>query len=139
MSKSLLKALAEAGGSAKPREVYARVAARFPNLTVEEQELRLESSPGTRKWWNLVQWVRQHLVESGEIDGSTRGLWKLTDAGRARLNTLNSSQSFAVQPAAVGLRDLANKNRDEAKSRLLTELKNLTSTGFEHFCKDLLE
>jgi restriction system protein len=116
----------------------------LPNLTVEEQEVRLESSPGTRKWWNLVQWVRRHLVESGEIDGSTRGLWKLTDTGRARLNALGTPQKLSavassVQPADVGLRDLANKSRDEAKSRLLTELKNLTPTGFEHFCLELLQ
>ena len=45
----------------------------------------------------------------------------------------------SVQPASVGLRDLANESRDEAKSRLLTELKNLTPTGFEHFCLELLQ
>lgn len=73
----LPRALADAGGSAKPRDVYPRVAACFPDLGAEEQEVRLESSPGTRKWRTLVQWVRQHLVDSGEIDGSTRGVWWL--------------------------------------------------------------
>jgi restriction endonuclease Mrr len=144
----LLKVLADAGGSAKPRDVYPRVAAHFPNLSVEEQELRLESTPGTRKWWNLVQWVRQHLVEALEIDGSTRGVWRLTDRGRARLASLDSggasqagtsSASPQVAGSGVGLRDLANKSRDEAKSRVLTELKNLTPTGFEHFCMELLQ
>ena len=81
----LLKVLAECGGSAKPRDVYPKVAAYFPDLTPEEQEQRLESSASTRKWWNLVQWVRQRLVESPDIDGSTRGVWTLTDAGRKRL------------------------------------------------------
>jgi restriction system protein len=142
----LLKVLADAGGSAKPRDIYPRIAAHFPSLTIEEQELRLESSPGTRKWWNLVQWVRQHLVESGEIDGSTRGVWKLTDSGRARLTSkgarptqTKTSGVGSVEPASVGLRDLANESRNEAKSRLLTELKNLTPTGFEHFCLELLQ
>jgi restriction system protein len=133
----LLKVLADAGGSAKPRDVYPRVAAHFLDMTVEEQELRLESSPGTRTWWNLVQWVRQHLVESGEIDGSTRGVWKLTDTGRARLRVSNA-RAQPTQPVVVSLRDLANKSRDEAKSRLLTELKNLTPTAFEHSCLELL-
>ena len=68
----LLKVLAESGGSAKPRDIYPKVAAYFPELSAEEQEQRLESSASTRKWWNLVQWVRQRLVESREIDGSTR-------------------------------------------------------------------
>jgi len=81
----LLQELAASGGSAKPRDLYSKVAAHFPDLSAEEQEQRLESSASTRKWWNLVQWVRQRLVESHEIDGSTRGVWTLTDAGRARL------------------------------------------------------
>ena len=58
----LLRVLANAGGSAKPKDVYPLLAAQFPQLTLEEQSVRLESSPSTRKWWNLVQWVRQHLV-----------------------------------------------------------------------------
>lgn len=138
----LLRALAEAGGSARPRDLYPRVAAYFPDLTVEEQELRLESSPTTRKWTNLVQWVRQHLVEVGQIDGSTRGVWTLTDKGRDRVRVPPSPPPNVLglqQPAAVDLRDLANRSRDDAKSRLLTELKGLTSTAFEHFCKELLQ
>ena len=83
----LLQALLDNGGSADPQTVYPKVAARFPDLTSEEQEQHLESSPTTRKWWNLVQWVRQDLVHAGEIDGSIHGVWKLTEAGRARLNT----------------------------------------------------
>jgi len=32
-----------------------------------------------------------------------------------------------------------NRSRDDAKARLLAELKGLTPTGFEHFCKELLQ
>ena len=39
----------------------------------------------------------------------------------------------------LSLRDLANRSRDEAKSRLLTELKGLSPIAFEHFCKELLQ
>ena len=74
----LLTVLAQNGGSAKPRDVYGQLAAHFPELTAVEQEQRIESSSSTRKWWNLVQWVRQYLVETGEIDGATRGVWTLT-------------------------------------------------------------
>ncbi len=83
----LLRVLLDSGGSAAPGEIYPKIAADFPDLTPEEQDQRLESSAATRKWWNLVQWVRQDLVAAGEIDGSTRGVWKLTEAGRARLAT----------------------------------------------------
>ncbi len=142
----LLKVLAESGGSAKPRDIYPKVAAYFPELTPEEQEQRLESSASTRKWWNLVQWVRQRLVESHQIDGSTRGVWILTDAGRARLTAPRkpgvgtpSAKVQTDQVVDLTLRDLANRSRDQAKSRLLTELKGLTPRGFEHFCMELLQ
>lgn len=142
----LLKALAESGGSAKPRDIYPKVAAYFPELTSEDLEQRLESSASTRKWWNLVQWVRQRLVESRQIDGSTRGVWTLTEAGRARLAAPRgpaigtpAPKTATEQVIDLTLRDLANRSRDQAKSRLLTELKGLTPTGFEHFCMQLLQ
>jgi restriction system protein len=141
----LLQVLAESGGSAKPRDICPKVAAYFPELTPEELEQRLESSASTRKWWNLVQWVRQRLVESRQIDGSTRGVWTLTDAGRARLaargptTSTSAAKTASEQGIDLTLRDLANRSRDQAKSRLLTELKGLTPTGFEHFCMGLLQ
>jgi restriction system protein len=70
----LLAAIDSLGGVAKPRDLYPLVAQRFPELSPEELTQTLKSSPSTRKWWNLVQWVRQHLVELGELDGSTRGV-----------------------------------------------------------------
>lgn len=138
----LLKVLVDSGGSAKPRDVYPKVSTHFPALTLEEQEQRLEGSPSTRKWSNLVQWVRQHLVEVGEIDGTTRGVWKITETGRARLTATAENMSKVIKassPAAdITLRDLSNRSRDDARARLLTELKQLTPTGFEHFCMELL-
>jgi restriction system protein len=137
----LLRALSDCGGSAKPRDVYAKVAASFPDLTDAEREQRLESSPSTRKWWNLVQWVRQSLVTAGEIDGSTRGVWTITAKGTERLSRSSqaSGQPLATMGRELSLRDLVNRSRDEAKARLLTELKALTPTAFEHFCKELLQ
>lgn len=143
----LLQALSKLGGEAKPRDIYPVVAELFPDLTVDEQEQRMESDPSTRKWWNLVQWARQTLVERGEIDKSTRGIWKITSAGRARLNGAGGAL-LSVQPetrrqnqasSEITLRDLVNANRDEVKSRLITELKNLSPRGFEYFCMEFLQ
>lgn len=39
----LLRVLLDSGGSAKPKEVYPRVAGYFPGLTPEDQEGRLEA------------------------------------------------------------------------------------------------
>ena len=143
----LLQSLSKLGGQAKPKDIYPVVAEFFPDLTLDEQEQRMESDPSTRKWWNLVQWARQSLVERGEIDRSTRGIWKLTPAGLARLNgagapllpvkTETKRQSSAS--SEVTLRDLVNASRDEVKVRLITELKNLSPRGFEHFCMEFLQ
>ena len=94
----LLAVLDQLGGEAKPRDVYRIVAASFPDLTAEEQEERLESSHSTRKWSNLVQWVRQRLVEIGEIDGSTRGVWRITPAGRSHLKGHTSAAKLTRPP-----------------------------------------
>lgn len=141
----LLRALAELGGEARPRDVYPRVAKQFPDLTPEEQEERLENYPSTRKWSNLVQWVRQRLVDIGQVDGSQRGIWKISAAGRARLASESSGVTAGAESriasagrSPVSLRDLVNTNIEEIKSRLVAELRELTPRAFEHFCKDLL-
>ena len=45
----LLRAIADCGGAAKPKAVYPLVAAAFPDLTLADQEQRLETSPSTRE------------------------------------------------------------------------------------------
>lgn len=138
----LLQVIVDLGGSARPRDVYSKVAAYFPQLTPEEQEERLENYPSTRKWSNLVQWARQKLVDAKEIDNATRGVWAVTDAGRARLAKSSGARGKgASQPnlRETTLRDLAHRNRDEAKRRILAELKRLSPTAFERFCTELLQ
>lgn len=143
----LLAAIAQLGGEARPRDIYPLVTRQFPELTAEEQEERLESSPSTRKWHNLIQWVRLVLVQAGEIDGSTRGIWKITPTGRLRLSAApdlaptaptRSTSAQAYASSDVTLRDLQNLNRNEIKARLLEELKHLTPLAFEHFCRAFL-
>src|ERR1700745_4136546 len=89
----LLKILQELGGKPEPKELYPRLAKVFPQLNEEDLAARLPSSPSTFRWHNLVQWSRQKLVEKGEIDGSTRGIWKLTTKGRARATGASSNSS----------------------------------------------
>lgn len=144
----LLQTLVDLGGEGRPRDIYPLVARHFPQLTQEEQEERLENYPSTRKWSNLVQWIRQRLVDLGHIDGSQRGIWKITAAGRARLQRESAvppathrdpPAPAGIAPAPVtSLRDLVNTNLQEIKTRLVAELRDLTPRAFEHFCKELL-
>jgi restriction endonuclease Mrr len=143
----LLEALVELGGEAKPRDVYPLVTKRFPQITAEELEARFENYPSTRKWSNLVQWVRQRLIDQNQVDGSQRGVWRITAAGRDRLAalktvTLSNKNTVPAAQASefplLSLRDLVNQNSEEIKARLLVELRELSPRAFEHFCKDFL-
>jgi restriction system protein len=139
----LLKTIHELGGAAKTADIYPRVSKYFPQLTEEELVAKLPSSPSTYKWQNLVQWCRQGLVEKGEIDGSTRGIWKLTQKGADRLKVKpslqKSSDLFAPTANAVTLKDLIYQNESEVKKRIIAELQTLKPNEFEQFCSSLLQ
>ena len=135
----LLKTLLELGGKAEPREVYWRLATIFPQLTQEDLTARMPSNPSIFRWHNLVQWSRQKLVEKGDLDGSTRGIWKLTARGRARATgaTANSVEELLLAHQAT-LKDLVYENESEVKRRIISELQNLGATDFEQFCMSFL-
>jgi len=82
----LLHEIEMRGGSVRAGDpaIYDAVAGHFPLLTQDERNL---INVGTRanKWGNRVQWARRHLVHKGELDGSQRGIWRITEKGRDRL------------------------------------------------------
>ena len=78
----LLRTLLDFGEAAKPAVVVPIVTKAFPELT--EDDLKQEKKDGTNKWTNRVHWARQDLVISGHIDGSQRGIWRLTPQGQDR-------------------------------------------------------
>lgn len=135
----LLKVLNQLGGKAEPKELYPKIAEMFPELTEEDLTARLASSPSTFRWRNLVQWSRQKLVEKGEIDGSTRGVWKLTVRGRARATGSNATSPEELLLAhQATLKDLVYDNESEVKRRIISELQSLSATEFEQFCISFL-
>jgi restriction system protein len=71
-------------GRRVPSTFIRRFAAQFPELTAEDQNQRLES--GALKWEKDVQFARQRLLNTHEIDSPMRGVWRITEAGRERLN-----------------------------------------------------
>lgn len=88
-------------------------------------------------------------MDLGQIDGSQRGIWKITTAGRARLRDDDvtpatatspgqSSDARIAAPPATSLRDFVNANKQEIRTRLVAELRDLTPRAFEHFCKEFL-
>jgi len=139
----LLQTIQALGGSGKPKEIYPRVSKHFPQLTEEDLAAKLPSSPSTFKWHNLVQWCRQGLIEQGDLDGATRGVWKLTPKGRERLKAKplshQASELFPPPAQAVTLKDLVYQNEAEVKNRIIAELRLLKAREFEQFCVSLLQ
>lgn len=83
----MLTEIERLGGQARPKDLYERLAAHF-QLTEVQKRAPISPKDSRNKWENTIQWVRNKLVnEKGELESHTRGLWKITAAGRKRLNT----------------------------------------------------
>jgi len=77
--RPLLQALKDLGGSATPKETRNKIIEN-EKLTEEETNAVIGKTQ-TPEFNNDVAWARQYLVRGGYLDNSTRGIWKLTEAG----------------------------------------------------------
>jgi len=82
----LLRAILKRGGvvqvRAQGREVDEALADQF-SLTTEQRTTTFPDRPES-VWSNRIRWTRMSLVQKGELDGSQRGMWRLTEQGRRR-------------------------------------------------------
>lgn len=82
----LLEALEEAGGRARPRDLYQQLADR---LDVPDDLRQQSRTCGNGRSYVVfeqqVRWARQTAVMQGLIDDGTRGIWELADPGHAKL------------------------------------------------------
>lgn len=99
----LLRVLNELGGRARMREAVPAVVAAFPEITDEELAEPQASGKGS-KLENRIRWARQDLVISGHIDGSERGVWKLSPLGEAA-----ALGDLSVEPASLGVEEPAEE------------------------------
>ena len=82
----LLQSLAEMGGEVVPgEELYQKVAVK---MGFAGQEMEYDLVHARDKWIYTLQWVRHILVKSGDMDGSRRGIWAITEQGRKRIEVL---------------------------------------------------
>lgn len=86
----ILEAINELGGSASAVEVIDLVGKKVDReLTQRDREV-IQS--GAIRWKNRVQFVRLNLVEGGLlVKESERGVWAISEKGRARLREANRS------------------------------------------------
>jgi DNA-binding PadR family transcriptional regulator len=124
----LLAELTRRGGEARPsdkdaqgRNVYEALADSF-DLPSKARDFKIyeDGGKGRSKWENVVRWARNDLVKEKKLDGSQRGVWKLTEAGRKELAEVEAeevTQRGFVPTRRIGL--------EEFKSRL----KKMEETG----------
>lgn len=147
----LLTVLRELGGSARAAEARAAVAEylQLPDSVLDE---RLES--GSSRFDNQVGWARYYLVRGGFIDSSRRGVWALTEKGRAVDRLTDGQVSDLVRDVIAGwgsraaseprppseeAEDLPPDQADgDHRTRLLAVLQALPPEGFERLCQRLL-
>ncbi len=91
----VLKALKEAGGSAKARDVIRAVGQAVRDKLSANDRKQLGS--GQPRWENRVQWVRQYMVWAGLLSSdSPKGTWEITEAGLRALEAGDREETWAL-------------------------------------------
>jgi restriction system protein len=82
----ILKILVAKGGSASMKVVLEELEKLLHGILKDVDYDSLPSDPDTIRWRNTAQWSRQALVNEGLLKtDSPRGIWEISEAGRAYL------------------------------------------------------
>lgn len=150
LMQPVLVALRELGGSARPAEVADHAAAALGVTEAERAEVIPSGAP---RFDHLVAWSRFYLAKAGYIDASRRGVWTLTDRGRAAARSITTPRfgSFGRSTPASSprgtrapsttrprRRPTQRPRRPPTTARRSSRLQALPPAGFERFCQRLL-
>lgn len=112
----LLKVLSESSGGLRVGETAQLVAGYFTQITAKDQIVKLKR--GQNRWKNRIQWTQVRLKQKGELSNPSRGIWKITSKGAARLQAEWSTRpSGALKHRTIHdrvvqiLYDLAKKHK----------------------------
>lgn len=136
----LLHLIYTLGGEVKPEDTYRPLAEYF-SLSEEEQNELLPSGI-SKKWENRVQWARFHLTKKGFLDGSIRGIWKITEKGKKeleRLGLLNKpfSKKIPYQKGPYRIKNKTLSSEDEELIQLVIE--DILPQGNKTFPDDFID
>jgi restriction system protein len=150
----IVETLRELGNSGTASEVADRVLDR---LGVSEREQEETTSNGHSRVRNQIGWARFYLAKAGYLDASQRGVWSLTEVGRAARLEPDAVQTMFRDVRKKFLRKVTEsadpgssveedeeedaETADEVKDykvRLLEILRSLPPSGFERICQRLL-
>jgi restriction system protein len=146
-----LQAVREIGGSGTIDEIAERVIER-ESFSEEQQAVPHKDGRRTKIEYRLA-WARTYLKGMGALDNSERGVWSVTDNGRALsdedVSRLHREYRRALREARRERRALeeasieadgADEEEDERdwKAQLLEVLLELPPDRFEHLARRLL-
>jgi len=155
---AVVDALKELGGSARPSEVKAVIAA---SLNLSEEQLAERNKSGVLRFSKDVDWARFYLANAGYLQSSSRGVWTLTESGSAYSLTHDEAvdlfrtihRRFVLdkrarpsKPRREAVEDLEEDEEEEVglaaetthRDALLSVLRDLPPTGFERLCQRIL-
>ncbi len=149
----IVEVLRELGGSGRPAEVTDLVIDR---MCIPEAEQEVTNKNGGSRIRNQIAWARFYMVKAGLINSSQRGIWDLTEKGRASaldrefvltlfrgaqrefISERKSVQDVEPIPADDQINlDSVDEHLDY-KTLLLATLQALPPEGFERICQRLL-
>lgn len=148
----LLDALRALGGSGTPDEVVEKIAEDL-HLSDEIQNELLPS--GEPRFRNQVAWARFYLVREGFLDSSKRGVWSLTERGRASRLTHQDAREVFLKWVRIFQEQRKAKTKtseetpevvaegtgatpDDYRAEVIKILLTLPPAGFERLCQRLL-
>lgn len=144
----VINALIQLGGSGRPEEVEDVIA---DQLGLSEENRNEQIPSGQSRFSNKVNWARFYLVKAGLIDSSIRGVWSLTEKGRATVLTPDQAfdlfnqihKQFAIERKKTKTEktveeDVSSPENVDHRSSLLNILQGLSGEGFERLCQRLL-
>ena len=86
----ILQALIKLGGSGRLGEVLDLVELMMKDQLNKYDYQTIPSDPNVIRWRNNAQWARLKLVQDGYLaSDSPRGVWEITDSGRALVEMEN--------------------------------------------------
>ena len=83
----LLRAIVKRGGEVNVRQQAQGIDEELADELGVTIGQRRVTFPGRKEevWSNRVRWARQRLVNDGDLDGTRRGIWAITEQGRRRV------------------------------------------------------
>ncbi len=142
-----LTALRDLGGSATVKEMYEHVV-ESQHSSEEQQAVSTKDGRMSEIEYRL-HWARTHLKGIGAITNSARGVWSITDKGKALTSDQMQVDTKAwraevhlrrkqKQAEDVGAEDEGGESAETWKDQLIARLLTIAADGFECLSQRLL-